>query len=202
MVERFWAYFEARDWDAMAETWAEDYCTHDHRRVVNAGFLRGRADHLTNMRAVAEVGFEHLRSTVIATREQRLALIRIRSSVRGSPPGEVSADVPSIVEIDADGRLAATAHFDSDDIDAAFDELDARYLAGEAAAHANTWSVIAAAHAGFNRQELPATTPDPVYIDHRPVVSIPGGDLAASIRAVWEITPVSSVYIEAVHRLR
>ena len=31
---------------------------------------------------------------------------------------------------------------DLEDIDAAFAELDARYLAGEAAAHARTWSVI------------------------------------------------------------
>ena len=57
--------------------------------------------------------------------------------------------------------------FDLDDIDAAFEELDARYLAGEAAAHAHTWSVIAGAYAAFNRHELPATTPDWVNIDHR-----------------------------------
>ena len=57
--------------------------------------------------------------------------------------------------------------FDLDDIDAAFEELDARYLAGEAAAHAHTWSVIAGAYAALNRHELPATTPDWVNIDHR-----------------------------------
>ena len=49
----------------------------------------------------------------------------------------------SIVEIDADERIAARVVFDLDDIEAAFEELDARYLAGEAAAHAHTWSVIA-----------------------------------------------------------
>ncbi len=65
-----------------------------------------------------------------------------------------------IVEIDADNRIAAIVTFDLDDIDAAFEELDARYLAGEAAAHAHTWSVIARAYAAFNRHELPATTPD------------------------------------------
>ena len=57
--------------------------------------------------------------------------------------------------------------FDLDDIDAAFEELDARYLAGEAAAHAHTWSVIAQGYAALNRRELPATTPDWVNIDHR-----------------------------------
>ena len=76
----------------------------------------------------------------------------------------------SIVEINADNRIVARVVFDPDDIDAAFAELDARYLAGEAAAHAHTWSVIARAYAAFNRHELPATTPDWVNIDHRPLV--------------------------------
>ena len=57
--------------------------------------------------------------------------------------------------------------FDLDDFDAAIAELDARYLAGEAAAHAHTWSVIAGTYAAFNRHEFPATTPDWVTIDHR-----------------------------------
>ena len=57
--------------------------------------------------------------------------------------------------------------FDVDDIDAAFEELDTRYLAGEAAAHAHTWSVIANAFVALNRRELPPTTPDVVGFDHR-----------------------------------
>ena len=56
-------------------------------------------------------------------------------------------------EIDAEDRIVAAIAFDPDDIDAAFEELDARYLAGEAAAYAHTWSVIAQAYAAFNRHE-------------------------------------------------
>ena len=37
VIARFWSYFEARDWDAMAEIWTDDYCTYDRRKVVNAG---------------------------------------------------------------------------------------------------------------------------------------------------------------------
>ena len=77
-----------------------------------------------------------------------------------------------IVEIDADNRIVASVLFDPDDIDAAFEELDARYLAGEAAAHAHTWSLIAGAYAALNRRELPATTPDWVNIDHRRATAI------------------------------
>ena len=65
----------------------------------------------------------------------------------------------SILEIDADNRgTAKVVSLDPDDIDAAIKELDARYLAGEGAAHAHTWSVYHAGfNAAFNRHEIPAT---------------------------------------------
>ena len=48
-----------------------------------------------------------------------------------------------IVETNADERIAAWLVFDPDDLEAAFEELNRRYLAGEAAAYAHTWSVAA-----------------------------------------------------------
>ena len=100
---------------------------------------------IADMRAVADVGVTNVTSTVIATRGERLVLIVSRFSGRGAMPEAFDTDVLGIVEIDADERIAAVVTFDPDDIDAAFAELDARYLAGEAAAHAHTWSVIAEA---------------------------------------------------------
>jgi hypothetical protein len=181
---------------------ADDLYTNDRRRVVNAGELRGRAVHVTNMRAVAEVGFEGLMSTVIATRGQNLTLIRIRSSVRGSAPGEVTAEMLSIIEIDTDNRLTAAVIFDPADIDAALEELDARYLAGEAAAHAHTWSVITKSYAATNRHELPPTTPDWENVDHRRAIGFAPGNLEAYLRATFDnLVPDIHVYIEVVHRL-
>ena len=78
--------------------------------------------------------------------------------------------VLNVVEIDADDRITAMVVFDPDDIDAAFEELDARYLAGEAAAHAHTWSVIAGAYAALNRHELPRD--DTGLGEHRPSAGI------------------------------
>ena len=150
------------------------------------------------MRAIAEVGVESITSTVVATRGERLALNRVRLSGRR---GEFSADVLEIAEIDADNRIDASVLFDADDIDAAFDELDARYLAGEAATHAHTWSLVAGAYAALNRRELPATTPDWVNIDHRRATGFAPGDLTANIRAAWNQIPNLNFYIEAVHRL-
>ena len=199
VAERFWMYFAKHEWAAMAETIADDCCTHDRRRVVNADVLRGRAAHVTNMRAVAEVGFDGLTSAVLATREHRLALIRIHSSARGSAPGEVTAEMLSVVEIDTDNRLTGAVIFDSDDIDTAFEELESRYIAGEASDYAHTWSVIARTLAAFNRHELPAA--DWVIIDHRRLAPVDASDLPAAIRAIWDLTPDLSTRIEAVHRL-
>ena len=197
--DRFFAYFAARNWAALAEILTDESFIDDRRPVVNAGLWDGRDAVIANLQAVAEAAANV--TSIIATRGERLALTRIRSSNRDPRQGDFGVEILNIVEIDTDERIVAHVDYDADDIDAAFEELDARYLAGEAAAHARAWSVIAGAHAGFNRHKLPATTADPVYIDHRPLVSIEGADLAATLRAVWDITPAFSVYIEAVHRL-
>ncbi|WP_231996728.1 BTAD domain-containing putative transcriptional regulator [Mycobacterium scrofulaceum] len=199
--ERFWACLTKRDWTAMAEILAENAVSHDNRRVINSGVLRGRAKNIANLRAVAEVGFERLVSTVLAIRGQRLALTRIWSSAQGCEPGEISADMVGVVEIDGDNRMIVHSIFDADDFDAAVAELEARYIAGEAATHARVWSLVAQGHAQFNRHELPTMMPDVVYIDHRRSVTIEGADLAKTVRSVWELLPQVHVYVEAVHRL-
>ena len=87
-------------------------------------------------------------------------------------PEAFLTELLGIVEINADERIVAIVSFDLDDFDAAFEELDARYLAGEAAAHAHTWSVIAGARAALIRRELPPTTPDWVNLDHRRGIAV------------------------------
>jgi len=75
----------------------------------------------------------------------------------------------AITDDDLTSRLVI---FDPDDIDAAFAELDARYLAGDAAAHAHTWVIIAGACAAFNLHESSPTTPDWTTVDHRRAVAV------------------------------
>ena len=72
----------------------------------------------------------------------------------------------------------ARLSFDPDDIDAAFEELDARYLAGEAAKHAHTWSVVAQVLRRINRHETPRD--DTGLREHRPpqVITFAPGDLS------------------------
>ena len=91
------------------------------------------------------------RQTLIATRGERLVLARARYSHSDDQPQPFDVDLLNIVEINADGRIGAVVIFDLEDIDAAIAELDARYLAGEAVAHARTWSLIADNYAAFNQ---------------------------------------------------
>ena len=198
---RFRTYFAARDWAAMAELLTVDTTVDDHRQVVKAEIRHGRDVEIANMRAFAEIGATSSTATVIATRGERLILCRACISGEDQQPGAFHIEFLNVVEIDSDARITARSAYDLDDIGPAFEELDARYIAGEAAPYAHTWSVIAGEPARFDRHELPAATPDPVYIDRRKLVSIEGVDLAASVRAVWDITSGASIHIEAVHRL-
>ena len=124
-----------------------------------SGVRQGRDAEIVNMQAVADLWITNMTSIVVATRGERLILTRAHYSGDDQGPGAFRSDILGVVEIDADERILARVGFDDDDIDAAFEELDARYLAGEAAAHAHTWSVIARAYSALNERELPATTP-------------------------------------------
>ena len=199
--ERFLACFSAREWEAFAAILAEDITTEDRRRVVNAGVRRDRAAEIKDFQSAADLGVTHATSNTIATRGERLALTRSRYSHSDGDSEAFSAELLGIVEINADDRIEAWVAFDLDDFDAAIAELDARYLAGEAAAHAQTWSVITGGHAAVNRGELPPTTPDCVSIDHRRGTAFAPGELIAYFRAGWDVGQEIRTYVEIVHRL-
>jgi class 3 adenylate cyclase len=200
IIERFHRCFAARDWDGMATVFAEDYYNDDRRRVVNAGVRHGRDAAIEDLRGAAEVGLTiSIPTNVIATRGERLSLLRFR--VTGRDQHATRFDMLPVVEINADDLIASAVTFDPEDIDAAFEELDARYFADEAAAHAPTWSLITNANTALNRRELFPTTTDYVIVDHRPVTTIDAGNVAAGLDAGWDLTPDVTIYIEAVHRL-
>ncbi len=199
VFERVWSQFAAGDWNALAEAVSESYSGIDHRRVVNAENQHGRDAVVNDLKVAADVGFTISMVGVIAVRGEHLALTRVRAA--GRDPEAIQNDALNVIEIDSDETNLAAATFDLEDFDAAIAELESRYLAGEAAAHAHTWSVVAAAYDGFNRRELLATTPDWVNIDHRRGAGFASGDMMAYIEAAWEDSPDTKIYIGAVHRL-
>ena len=202
IYERFWKCFENHDWDAVSSMLATDHCSDDRRRVVGAGIRHGREAVIEDMGAVvAQFGGMTSESVIVATRGDRLALRRVRISGQAQRPGTFDSEFLNIVEIDADSRIATLVFIDAEDFDSAVDELDARYMAGEAAAHSQTWSALTQCFASINRRELPETTPDWVNIDHRRSASAATGELAAFLSTTWDQTPELTNYVEAVHRL-
>ncbi len=199
VFEREWSYFAARDWDALAQTVADNYSGIDHRRVVSAENQHGRDAVVKDLQAAADVGFTISMLSAIAIRGERLVLARVRAS--GRDPEAIQNDALNVVEIDADERIMAAVTFDLEDFDAAIAELDARYLAGEAAAYGDTWSTLAMAFATFNRHELPKLTPDWVNIDHRRGAAFATGDMTAYMHDLWYDSPDIKIYIEVVQRL-
>ena len=155
IYERFWVCFENHDWDAVSSMLATDHCSDDRRRVVGAGIRHGREAVIEDMRAVvAQFGGMTSESVIVATRGDRLALRRVRISGRDQRPGTFHSELFNIVEIGADSRIAALVFIDPDDFPAAIAELDRRYLMGEAAAHAEAWSVITQGFSALNDHEL------------------------------------------------
>ncbi|WP_124714401.1 BTAD domain-containing putative transcriptional regulator [Mycolicibacterium nivoides] len=199
-TDRFLERFAARDWDAMAKMVIDDIRFDDRRRVINADLQTGRDTFIENFRIAADLGATQA-PTPIAIRGERVVLASARFSLGGGAPEEFGLDLLHVIEIDADNRIAATVTFDHNDFDAAIDELDARYLAGEAAPHAHSWSAVVGAYAALNRREMPATTADHVSVDHRRVTSFAPGDIKDYTRNAWDQIPDISFRIEAVHRL-
>jgi len=187
VADRFLELFNVRDWDAMARMLITDISFSDRRRVINADLQVCGDLFIENFRAAADLDAKQT-SKPVATRGDRLVLARARFARGDGAPEEFGLDLLHVVEIDAEQRLVATVTFDADDMDAAFDELEARYLAGEAAPYATMWSVILEGNAALNP------------VDHRRVAAFAPGDLAGYIRAGWEVDQPTS-YVEAVHRL-
>jgi class 3 adenylate cyclase len=198
-AERLRACFAARNWEGLADVLAEDIVADDRRRVVGLGIRRGREVNVADIRVGADIGTEDIISTVIATRGDRLSLDRARYCASDRQLDALSMELLRIVEVDTDNRMTCCLMLDGDDFDAAIAELDARYLAGEAAAHSHTWSVISGIYAAFNCHEVSAT--DWVTIDHRRGTPFVSNTMLASIRAVWDLTPDLNISIEAVHQL-
>ena len=137
----------------------------------------------------------------LAIRGSRLSLSRGRLRDSADSDRPITLELLTVIELGDGDLMRDVVNFDPDDIDAAVEELDARYLAGEAAAYAHTWSLVAGAYAALNRCEVPATTPDWANIDHRRGTGFAPGEAIPRVRSAWDVAPDINIYIVAVHRL-
>ena len=189
--------FNRRDLEGILGTVATDAHYDDRRKglryegPMNAEFVHGLLyDESESWRLEVES---------IAIRGDRLALSRHTYRDAADPDRPIAVEAINLTEVGDNGLARNSIVFDTDDVDAAFAELDARYVAGEAAAHSDAWMAITRSFAVFNNHELPSTAIE--WIDHRRLVGSGPSDLAETTQAAWDMTQNICSRIESVHRL-
>ncbi len=145
---------------------APEYRWEDRRRVVNMGEL-DRAGVGAMLSISRQQGLQVGVPNVVAVRGERLALNAI---VARTPEGDETSTF-TVVEVDEQHRLLSTVVFDDSALAAAEAELDARFLAGEGAPHAELLRVHLAGMRVFQSQDFVRVrehlAPDFVWVDHR-----------------------------------
>ena len=129
----------AHDWQRFEQLFAQNFRMSDRRRVVQLELDRDQ--YVAFTREVANGRTLRGDSQVLATRGDRLALNRSTFVFMDTDVGPSEIAFLILTEVDARGRIVAYVRWDLDDLDAACAELDARWQAGEAAAHprASKW---------------------------------------------------------------
>ena len=157
------------DWDGFAALYAGDAIGDDRRSLLRTSIV-GREAIVEASKAVLAVGADRYGVVPLAVRGDRLALARVTHSGTAQDSFEVALLV--VVELDDEGRTVSYVQFDPDDQSAALNELDERYIAGEAAPYAATISVLTAMRAAFAGRDWVSfravVADDVVLIDHRP----------------------------------
>ncbi|MFI5317726.1 MAG: nuclear transport factor 2 family protein, partial [Myxococcota bacterium] len=130
-MERFERCWSGRDWDGVVAGYAPTHAMDDRRSLFRMR-VESR-DFLANEQILFALPASSWRSELVATRGDRLALLRVHFTAEADGSGPMDVEMLDLVEVDAGGRRTALVVFDSDALDAAHDELGRRFDAGEGA---------------------------------------------------------------------
>ena len=165
-AERLVACFNARDFDGARLLIGHDFARFDRRHGVSAPTADGVDAYMDAARAWFDVGFDELVLEPLAVRGESLMLSR--GGYRVADGREVMFLV--VYELDGEGLIARGTHFDEDELVAAVDELDERYLAGEGAPYArmvNGRRALVRALAQGDEAAKQHFAPGFEFVDHR-----------------------------------
>jgi ketosteroid isomerase-like protein len=199
-VERAIAAFEARDWEGFGALFALEFRSFDRRPLQQ--LETDRAQWLASYREIVEMTSSRPTQQVLATRGDRLALVRVCWRGEQGDIGPSEIDWLLVIEVDGRGDHVAVVTFEVGDLDAAYAELDARYEA-EGATHAPLISTYTRL---IERRDWDAVAamcaPAFVEHDHRPLALFaptPGGEAwARADRTLVELAPDTVVRIHHV----
>ena len=111
---------DPRDWEALADTFAERFDYRSNRSGPGFGTMSTPAELIDNARARAELGYVELRAPVVAARGEDLAVARL-AFVTAEGIEETRLQVH---QLGPDGRIVRLRGFDIEDLDAAVAEMD------------------------------------------------------------------------------
>jgi ketosteroid isomerase-like protein len=180
--------WRSRDWDALRALASPDFRFEDRsRRALVSGDVE---TWIENNRFMPPGSGER---ELIGTAGDRVALERVLWI--GEPDGGAAElEHLRLTEVDLNGRIRASIRFDPDDRGTAFEEAQARFLAGEAAGDAGQ-AAIAAMPRAFNQRDWAALqrclAEDFVLLDHRTLglSELPVAEWLASYRAWVDLAP-------------
>lgn len=164
-LARIHGAFNDQDWDALLANYSPAYTTDDGRPIVGRSLDVEQS--IAGLRVVFD-GRGQFEDETVATRGRTLALTRTTLRV---PAPEATATVLIATEVDADGLFLHSALFEPSDVDSAIAALDAMYLAGEGAEHADVARLAASLFDAMERHDTAAVGalfgPGIVVRDHR-----------------------------------
>jgi ketosteroid isomerase-like protein len=124
-AEKIDAWHE-RDWERFAGLFPDHFKLSDRRRAVQLEL--GREETIAFTRSLGETATTRtIESEILATRGERLALLRWRIEIAGGDVGSSELVQLNLFEVDAQGVRTAMVRWDEDQLDAAYAELDARF---------------------------------------------------------------------------
>jgi len=127
------ALWRSRDWTRLEQSWAPDYRMSDRRRKVQLELDGAQTLEFTRaIRAIGDMDAASIRTDVLATRGESLALTRWRMAASDGDVRQSEIDELMLVETNASGQTTRGVRWDGDVLALACVELDARYAAGEA----------------------------------------------------------------------
>jgi ketosteroid isomerase-like protein len=114
----------ARDWEAFAALFPPRFRSIDRRKLMRLEL--GGEEFLAGIRPSFDI-IAHRESEILATRGDRLALMRVRLMGRDGAGGPSEVELVQVLEVDEQGERIAAVGFDPDDVDEAYAELERRH---------------------------------------------------------------------------
>jgi ketosteroid isomerase-like protein len=203
-IRRNWELVAAGKLDELVGIVAPNAVFEDRRAVVGGHRFEGRDAVVPFMRPLVDSGTRLLDMETTATRGRRLALMRLVVGI----PTVAEVECLQWVELDDRGLVSRAILFDTEDLDAAYDELDASFGAGEARESSVLWSLLGGVRRAYRNHDLSALTdlfsPDFEWADHRAVGwgTVSGTEDAwRLVKALVELSPDIRMTVAEVDRI-